>query len=163
VHRTVAVVPRGGRSAGRLVLALALAACTAALGAGSARPAPSICGTLGLDPSAVERAYAVLREVSDEQGTPVCEVDTAKGKAYASLYPAADARALVSSWEIDLHVTTQPLAAPGGEGATFYTAGTGQEAMGFVEGRRFVWLTSGGRYMHAELVALAGVIGGKLG
>jgi len=154
-----------GRRPASWVLGAAASVATAAVIAGSAGAysAANVCSTLGLDSGAVRTAYGVLKEVAHQEGTPVCEVATKHGMAYASVYPMNDATDLVSSWEFGIQFKKRPLSGLGNNASVFYTAAYQQVAIGFSEGPHFVWLTTGSRYMHSDVLALAGVIYAKLG
>jgi hypothetical protein len=147
------------------VIGAAVSVATAAVIAGSAgaRSASNVCSTLGLDSGAVRTAYGVQKEIAHQEGTPVCEVATKHGMAYAAVYPMNDAADLVASWEFGIQFQKRALSGLGNNASLFYTAAYQQVAIGFSEGPHFVWLTTGSRYMHSDVLALAGVIYAKLG
>ncbi len=155
-------VPRKGRSL-RWLLLVAFAGFASTLWvAGAAARSANVCGTLGLNGGAVRTSYHVLGEVAHEEGTPVCELETKFGKAYAAIYPKSAGSALHASWELGIQYKIEAVSGYGGGAMLLYTAGFKAEALGFREGPHFVWLTTGGKYMHAELLALAGVVYAKL-
>lgn len=142
--------------------AIAVAASLVGVAAGVAHVAPNVCRAAGLSPGIVKRAHGIVREDALEQGTPVCEVVTRDGKVYVALYPEREQKAVIASWELDIHARTEPLAGLGSGAIFVYGAGHAEEAVGFTEGPHFVWLTSAAEYIRAELVALAAVAYAKL-
>lgn len=151
------------RTISSVIAAACLAAvCTLALAIDSASAAREVCGTLGLTPSTVRHAESILREVADESGAPVCKVSTSEGTAYASIYRPSDARALHISWEFGIPAHQEALPGPGADATCFFTPDFRLEAIGFDVGKRYVWLTTAGRYMHPEMLSLAAAIGTHL-
>jgi len=154
--------PRSRSAPWILGAVVSVATAAVVVGSAGAHSASNICITLGLDSGAVRKAYHVVKETAQEDGTPVCEVATPDGKAYASVYPMSDATDLVASWEFGIHFQKRALITLGSNATLFYTAGYQEDAVGFSEGPHFVWLTTGAKYMHSDLVALADVIFTKL-
>jgi hypothetical protein len=59
-------------------------------------------------------------------------------------------------------VAVEPLSGPGSGATCLHTAHFKLEAIGFEEVAHFVWLTSAGPNMRAELVALADAVHARL-
>jgi hypothetical protein len=153
---------RGRRSSSWLLAVAAAAAAAGIAGPAGAHSASNICSTLGLDSVAVRKANAVVTEIAQEEARPVCEVATKDGKVYAALYPTDDTAALIASWEYGLHFKKLILSGLGRDAMLFYTAAYQQEAVSFVDDSHIVWLTTGSRYTHSELLGLASAIDAKL-
>jgi hypothetical protein len=149
------------RLLGAALAALVAGSTAALLTAPAFARSADICGTLGLEPQAVRKSDGIVSETPHEEGTPVCEILTSKGKAYAAIYPKADAGALHASWELGIKFTIAPVYGYGAGAETLYTAGYAQEALGFYAGSHYLWLTTGGRYMHRELDSLATQLYGR--
>jgi len=127
-------------------------------GAAAGARAPNVCASLGLTAGAAIRADGIRSEVADDQGRPECVLSTPKGRAYVSVYSPTLAADVKKSWGFDIVYRTEPLTGLGTGAVCLYTKGYAVEAVGFTHGGRFVWLTTAGRFMHAELLALAASI-----
>jgi hypothetical protein len=110
----------------------------------------------------VRHAESILGEVAEESGAPVCKVSTPKGTAYVSIYLRSDANALHISWEFGIPARQEALLGPGTGATCYFTPNFRLEAVGFDVGKRYIWLTTAGRYMHPEMLSLASAIGTHL-